>query len=89
VPSLAEGILPNYDVTTWSGLGAPANLSPDLVARLNAAVRSILSEPAVADFIHNLGNDVSPSTPEAFRARVAGDIHKWADVAKAANIPKI
>lgn len=89
VPSFSECGLPDFSVTSWSGLGAPANLPDDIVQRLNTEMRAILAEPDVIQSVHNLGNDVAPSSPEAFRRRVESDVAKWADVATKAGIVKI
>lgn len=89
VPTLAEGGVAGYDVTSWSGLGGPPSLPPPLVARLNAEVRAVLAEPTVVETIHKIGNEIAPTTPEVFRQRVASDIAKWSEVAKLAKLQQI
>ena len=90
VPTIeASGGLKGYSVTGWLGLGAPAGLPADLVKRLNTEVRAILAEPAVIERLRALGADLTPTTPEAFKARVADDIAKWTKVIDDAGIPKI
>ena len=89
VPTLAEGGVAGYDVTSWSGLGGPPKLPAPLVERLNAEVRAVLAEPAVAETIHKIGNEIAPTTPEGFRQRVASDIAKWSEVAKMAKLQQI
>jgi tripartite-type tricarboxylate transporter receptor subunit TctC len=81
--------LPGYSVTGWLGLGAPAGLPPDLVKKLNAEVREILADPTVIERLRKLGADLTPTTPEAFKARVQSDIAKWTKVINDANIPKV
>ena len=68
---------------------APAGLSPQLINRLNAEVAAILAEPATIERIRLAGNDPSPSSPEAFKARIAADIDKWTRVVDAARIERI
>lgn len=90
VPTIeTSGGLPGYSVTGWLGLGAPAGLPADLVARLNAEVRAILAEPSVIERLRALGADLTPTTPEGFKARVVADIAKWTKVINEANIPKV
>jgi tripartite-type tricarboxylate transporter receptor subunit TctC len=89
VPTLAEGGVAGYDVTSWSGLGGPPNLPAPLVERLNAEVRAVLAEPTVMETIHRIGNEIAPTTPKAFRQRVENDIAKWSEVAKIAKLPQI
>ena len=89
VPTLAEGGVPDYAVTSWSGLGAPANLPSTVVQRLNTEIHSILAEPDVIESLHRFGNAPAPTSPEAFRARVARDIAKWSEAGKAAGLQQI
>jgi tripartite-type tricarboxylate transporter receptor subunit TctC len=89
VPTIESGSLPGYSVTGWLGLGAPAGLPADMVKQLNAHVREILAEPAVIERLRALGADLTPTTPEAFKARVVSDIAKWTKVINDANIPKV
>ena len=51
--------------------------------------REILAEPAVIERLRALGADLTPTTPEAFKARVVSDIAKWTKVINDANIPKV
>jgi tripartite-type tricarboxylate transporter receptor subunit TctC len=56
---------------------------------LNTEVAAILAEPATIERIRLVGNDPSPSSPEAFKARIAADIDKWTRVVDAARIERI
>jgi tripartite-type tricarboxylate transporter receptor subunit TctC len=89
IPTTAEAGIPGYTFTSWQGLVAPAGLPPAVIDRLNAEIAGLLTEPAVAERIRMVGNDPSPSSPDAFRARIAADIDKWTKVVDAAKIERI
>lgn len=89
VPTIAEAGVPEFVVTSWQGLVAPAGLPTPVVARLNAAVAEILSEPAAVERLKAQGNDPRPSSPDEFKAQIAGDIEKWTTVVASANIERI
>ena len=89
IPTTAEAGIPGYTFTSWQGLVAPAGLPPAVIDRLNAEIAGLLAEPAVAERIRMVGNDPSPSSPDAFRARIAADIDKWTKVVDAAKIERI
>src|SRR5262245_21012155 len=89
VPTTAEAGIPGYSFTSWQGMVAPAGLAAAVVDRLNAEIVGLLAEPAVAERIKMVGNDPSPSSPDAFRARIAADIDKWTRVVDAAKIERI
>ena len=44
IPSLAESGLPDFDVSAWTGLFAPAGTPPAIIERLNAETRRIAGE---------------------------------------------
>ena len=89
VATTAEAGVPGYAFTSWQGLVAPAGLPLQVINRLNAEVAAILAEPATIERIRLVGNDPSPSSPEAFKARIAADIDKWTKVVDAARIERI
>jgi tripartite-type tricarboxylate transporter receptor subunit TctC len=89
VATTAEAGVPGYAFTSWQGLVAPAGLPLQVINRLNAEVAAILAEPATIERIRLVGNDPSPSSPEAFRARIAADIDKRTKVVDAARIERI
>src|SRR3546814_8087561 len=45
VPTMAEAGLPDFEVTSWNGLAAPAGTPPAIVEKLSAAVNRILQKP--------------------------------------------
>jgi tripartite-type tricarboxylate transporter receptor subunit TctC len=89
IPTTAEAGLPGYTFTSWQGLVAPAGLPAPIVARLNAEIAAVLAEPATVERIKLVGNEPSPSSPDAFKARIAADIDKWTKVVDAAGIERI
>ena len=70
VPTIAERV-PGFEVTAWGGIVGPANMPKDIVAKLNAEIRTALASPAVRERFKTLGADTDPSTPEEFLAAVA------------------
>ena len=49
LPTMAEGGLPGFDISTWFGLMAPAGTPPDVVARWNAEIVKALNAPDVRE----------------------------------------
>lgn len=89
VPTFAESGVPGYEVSSWLGIAGPKGLPADFVQTVNAEVRAILADPAIMERIRGFGGEARPSTPDQFRARVAGDVEKWTKVVAAANIPRV
>lgn len=89
VPTIEFSGLSGYSVTGWLGIAGPAGLPPAFVSKINTEVRAILAEQDVIERLRQLGADLAPTTPEAFKARVVSDIAKWTKVINDANIPKV
>jgi tripartite-type tricarboxylate transporter receptor subunit TctC len=89
VPTVAEVGVPGYEVTSWNGLFAPAATSPDIIKLLNKTVHEIVAIPDVKRKYADLGIEAKASTPEELKARLHGDIGKWATVIEHANIPRL
>jgi tripartite-type tricarboxylate transporter receptor subunit TctC len=90
VPSADEAGLRGFDVRTWAGLLAPKGTPPAIIARLNKAVLETIADPETKSALETaIGGEVQGSTPAEMRALVQSQIAKWADVIKAANIPRL
>jgi tripartite-type tricarboxylate transporter receptor subunit TctC len=88
-PTISETGFPEYAVTGWQGLVAPADLPAPVLNRLHTELTGILVEPAIVEQLRRLGNDPSPTTPADFKARLVADIQTWTKVIAAANIERI
>ena len=88
VPTAKESGFPDYVVTSWNGLVAPAKAPAEIINILNAAVNRALSDPKLKAKALNLGIDASGSTQQQMHDRLAGDVIKWRDVIEKAHIPK-
>jgi tripartite-type tricarboxylate transporter receptor subunit TctC len=82
VPTISEAGLPGFESYTWFGLFGPKGLDPQVVNRVNAAVKVALETPSVRDRLVQLGNTPRWETPEQFRQTVKADRAKWAQVVK-------
>jgi tripartite-type tricarboxylate transporter receptor subunit TctC len=86
LPTIAESGIPGFDVSSWYALFVPAKTPPEIIARLNAATVTALSEPAVRARFEPLGVVVDSSTPEGLGALLQSEIDKWGPIIKAAGI---
>jgi len=80
LPTIAESGLPNYEVSLWYGLLAPANTPPAIVQRLHGEVARIMALPAVSQQWSALGAEPMSTTPEQFTAYLKDDLVKWQKV---------
>ena len=88
VPTVAEAGVAGYEVTSWNGLFAPVGTPPEVISLLNKTISEIVATPEVKQRYADLGIEAKASTPEELKARLTGDIAKWAAVIERARIPK-
>jgi tripartite-type tricarboxylate transporter receptor subunit TctC len=86
VPTLAE-TFPGFEYTGWNGLFAPAGTPPDVLARVNRDLETVLRQPEVAQRMLALGSlaEQKMSVPE-FEAFMRGEHERWREVIKALGI---
>jgi tripartite-type tricarboxylate transporter receptor subunit TctC len=82
IPTIAEAGLPNYDMSTWYGLVAPANLPPDIQKKLSDALMTTLKDPEFKGRLIALGMDPRPSSPQDFAKFIQGESNKWGTILK-------
>jgi len=85
VPSMSEAV-PGYDTGVWWGLLGPANLPPDILAKLSHDFVAALNTDSVRERLGKLGALSIGSSPQQFDARIHADYEKWGPIIKAAGI---
>jgi tripartite-type tricarboxylate transporter receptor subunit TctC len=86
LPTMIESGVPDYQVSTFIGVMAPAGTPPAVVKQLNRAINHSLGTPEVAAVAAKLNADLTPLSPEDFGAFLGKEYDKWSDVVRAAGI---
>jgi len=86
IPSTTEAGVPEYEMSTWFGMMAPAGTPPAIIGRLNAEIKTILNSSDVIKRLASDGAEPVGSTPEEFMALIANEIERWRKVAASAGI---
>ena len=86
IPTLAESGLPDFDVSAWYGLAAPAGTPASVVVRLEQALEKITKDPEIARSMETRGADVGFLNAQLMGAFMAADAAKWKRVASFAKI---
>jgi len=77
VPTIAETVKPDFDVTGWFGLLGPARMPAAVVTRLNEDLNRVVLAPEFRARLVTLGIDAMGGTPEAFGALIASETTRW------------
>jgi tripartite-type tricarboxylate transporter receptor subunit TctC len=86
IPTVTESGVPGFDMSTWWGLVAPAQVGKDIVARLHSETVNLLRQPDVKDLLASVGAEAVGNSPEVFAAFIRNERAKYARVIKEANI---
>ena len=86
IPTVTEGGVPGFDMSTWWGLVAPGAVPKEIIARLHSETVKLLRQPDVKERIANVGAETVGNTPEEFAAYIRSERAKYARIVKEANI---
>ena len=86
VRTIAEQGVPGYETEIWIGLYGPANLPSSIVEKLNKLTRESMAEPNFKNMLAKQGTQIGTMDVNSFQAYVPGEVAKWAEICKLANI---
>jgi tripartite-type tricarboxylate transporter receptor subunit TctC len=82
LPTLDEGGLRGFDISTWFGILAPAGTPREVVSRLHAATVKAVADPQVRTTLLAVGAEPESSSPEQFAQHIRDEIRKFAAIVK-------
>jgi tripartite-type tricarboxylate transporter receptor subunit TctC len=86
VPTMTESGIPDYVLTFWSGVVAPAGTPAAIVDKLNKAIDVGLRSHEIEEKLALVGSQTAPGTPQDFAGFIAAETRKWRDIAKVAGV---
>ncbi|GAA4339285.1 tripartite tricarboxylate transporter substrate binding protein [Pigmentiphaga soli] len=86
LPTVAEAGVPGFSASSWYGLMGPANMPPEVVAKINAEVGKIVSSPEMRQWLTKDGAEPLTASPQEFAQLVHDDIARWGKVVRERGI---
>jgi tripartite-type tricarboxylate transporter receptor subunit TctC len=86
LPTMIEAGIPDYDVTTFNGVVAPAGTPSTIVTLISAVLNDGLRSPEMQETIGKLGAVSNPGSSDEFARFIAAQSQKWSTVAKVAKV---
>ena len=83
VPTFGEQGIKDMAHSEWFAFLLPAKASPEVVARLNTAMRSALAQKDVVDGLAGFGLEAMSTSPAELADLLKKDTAKWAPIVKA------
>jgi tripartite-type tricarboxylate transporter receptor subunit TctC len=86
VPTLAESGMPDFDVSAWYGLAAPAGVPADLMGRWEKALEAVSRDAEIVTAMERSGASVGFVNTAGTAAFMTADAAKWRRVVDFAKI---
>ena len=83
IPTFHESGFPGFTFSTWQAVVGPANMPPQVVARLNAEIRKIVDDPDTKAQFLGFGTETATGTPQQLATLLAEEVDKIKRLAKA------
>jgi tripartite-type tricarboxylate transporter receptor subunit TctC len=86
MPTVAENGVPGYEGVSWFGLFGPPGMPANVVAKLNAEVRRIFTDPELRKTMDREYFTPIVGSPEELTERIKADEPKWRKVIQNAGL---
>jgi tripartite-type tricarboxylate transporter receptor subunit TctC len=86
LPTIAESGVPNFDLSGWYGVVAPAGTPQAVIAKLNQEIARVLGSPDIQARLSNDGSEAAPTTPAQLREIIASEIRRWQKLVQQTNL---
>ena len=86
IPPLGEAGLPGFEASSWQMIVAPGGTAKDIIARLNAELRTIVGDAEVNRFLADSGIvPIVSASPDELAAYVKTEIVRWGKIVEQAG----
>jgi tripartite-type tricarboxylate transporter receptor subunit TctC len=86
VPTMVEAGYPDFVMTFWTGVVAPAGTPAAIVTHLNRVINDGLNSSGMKKDLTRFRVEPKPGSPQDFAAFIASESKKWAGVIQSAGI---
>jgi tripartite-type tricarboxylate transporter receptor subunit TctC len=86
IPTFAESGLPNFNVSQWYALFAPAGTPKEVLDNLTKHARVAMKSADVSEKLKSVGTEQDGSSAEDLRVFLAVEVRQWAEVAQSVDV---
>jgi tripartite-type tricarboxylate transporter receptor subunit TctC len=86
VPTYEEAGFPKFEASSWVGVFAPAKTSPEIVAKLNAAIDEVMKDPKLVEKLTAIGFDPITGTQAKAESYFRAEVDSWGKMVKALDL---
>ena len=83
VPTVAEALgVPDYELSGWFGIFAPARTPPEIISRLNEEISRLMKDPSFVEIIKTAGGEISGGTAVQLDGKLKKDTERLSELVK-------
>jgi tripartite-type tricarboxylate transporter receptor subunit TctC len=82
LPTIAEKVLPDYNVESWNGVMAPAGTPDEVINKLSEVYKKMASDADVKKKMAVIGASLVFTTPDAFQTQINHEVAQWKGLLK-------
>jgi tripartite-type tricarboxylate transporter receptor subunit TctC len=86
LPTMDEAGIKGFNLDAWAGLVVPTGTPPEIVTKLNGALRKVIDSPDVQAKFKNVGFEGFSSTPQELGDYMKAELVDWGKMVKDAGI---
>ncbi|WP_166454471.1 Bug family tripartite tricarboxylate transporter substrate binding protein [Lacisediminimonas profundi] len=86
VPTLSESVSRGLELGAWSGIMAPAGTSPEIIAKLNVAIKAALTDKDLAAKFAVQGGEAKYMPAQQYGAFLKSELARWDTIVKKNNV---
>ncbi len=86
VPTLNESGYKGFEALSWSGMSVPKGTPAPIVAKLEAALKEVMTSPAIRQRMDSQGFVIPPQGSKPYSDFVAAEMDRWTQVIQKAGI---
>lgn len=86
VPTVNESVSKGFDLSAWQGVMVPAGVAPEVVQRLNGAIRDALKSPEFVAQLDKQGAVTLGSTPQEYAKYLDQQLAYWKTAVREAGV---
>jgi tripartite-type tricarboxylate transporter receptor subunit TctC len=80
LPTVAESGLPDFAVSTWFALAAPAKTPPEIIGKIAADAAHAVKDPEVVEQLDKIVTRAVGSTPDQLARHLKAEMDRWGPV---------
>lgn len=86
IPTIQEQGIEGYEVTTWFGMLGPKGMDSDLVKRINADIKTAMTNTDLSNQLSERGMIINVGTPADFDTLIRTEIDKWRPIVQGLDL---